>query len=836
MEDERLEGDNQYDCSTCGSKQDAFRYQRITQLPPVLHFSVLRFVFDPKYMERKKSKQAINYPLSINMRPHVSEQKLDLWYDLRGVLFHRGDSAYHGHYQAHVFDVTWFLFNDEEVKEIQKEDLLGKQVNGTLRSQGSKDAYMLIYGRRDKRPADTATLTLPKQVAQAVDNLNAEHAASCDAYTQRQKNLEAEFAAIRGLKQEIYRSWHISSVDEVSAVLSREDLEKWLSGDLDKTKIKPFTRSPTIDNDPLPPLDAPSTSQQAERTATSPSPPPLDELIRMSAPSSSNDWKLKRPKMHRPGFRDPIPNADRFKPDIYCEHGGLVHSQKSREKISTMALDVLQEIFPEFEPPSTETETCSVCEAVAASDREATKEAKVKAEAERSRLYVLARQALSSLEAPRLVEGLEYALVPFSFVTQWRIWLSKPLMAPRPGPVANDQFICDHGNLTVDPTEPLDVDGVVCAISHEEWKTIHELYGGGPFIQCSIEESGTDEKDKLWTNIPLCVNCRTQRLSNLDNVSINVYHLAEGEPLPWAAEPTTPPKAKSKEPDASDVINIDDTDNDSPTLSDASPPARAPGNRKRMKPSAPITYGQRKSKRLRSAAATKKGATFSISVNKDDTVRDIKRKVLEGFCDSLKMQPRLTPYLAQIEEVEDVLPFYQQLYLKTIELMDDNQTVSQIGLLRTDRLVLRTIGAMDEDDAVAWALTSGEVEPRPARPRTEGRAFSGTLLDGSMCARPAPEAPAKVPEPSTNAPESSGSPPTGDDDHPMTSTGPTTPEVNKQARDSTPIQEPSGNSETNMDMMDDIESTATIPCSRCTFLNHVGSAYCEVCEGPLPSG
>ncbi|KAG9126666.1 hypothetical protein FRC07_002539 [Ceratobasidium sp. 392] len=881
LEDEKLEGDNQYDCSTCGSKQDAFRYQRITHLPPVLHFSVLRFVFDPKDMERKKSKQAINYPLSINMRPYVSGQTSDLWYDLRGVLLHRGSSAYHGHYEAQVFDVTrnkWFLFNDEEVKEIQKEDLLGRQISGVFsfgfsvlsakdhRSQGSKDAYMLIYGQRDRRPTDTTTINLPKQVSQAVENLNAEHIASCDAYTQRREILEAEFATIRGLKRDIFQTWQISSVDEVSVVLDRENLESWVSGDLDTTKSKQFTRSPTIDNDP--PLQGTHpASHQAGRTALSPSPPPLDELVRGSAPSNPSDvqsseqdtikppasitcvhglldpsksnawermekagakavalestqlsgtdmapldWKLKRPKMHKPGFRDPVPNADQFRPDVYCEHGGLVHSQKSREKISTAALQVLQEIFPEFQPPGTETETCSVCEAVAASDREATKEARVKAETERSRLSVLARSPLSTLEAPRLIEGLDYALVPYSFISQWRTWLVKPLTAPRPGSVSNEQFICNHGNLTVDPTEPLDVDGVVCAISIDEWNTIHELYGGGPFIQCSVEECVSGGKDKLWSNLPLCMDCRTLRLSNLDNVSINVYRLAEGESLPWAVEPTTPPKAKPKAADQ-DVISIDDTDNESPTLSDASPPARAPGNKRRMKPSVPVTYGQRKSKRLRTAATTKRGTTFSISVSKDDTVRDIKRK---------------------IEKVEDVLPFYQQLYLQNVELTDDNRTVSQIGLLRTDRLVLRAIEAMDEDDAVAWALTSGDVEPGPARPRAEGRAFGGTLLDGSMFSLPVSEPSTKAPESATKAPESSVSAPEGD--HPMTSlsAGPTTPEADTTTKDITPVQEHPGDAEKDTDM-EEYERLATLPCSQCTFLNRFGSAFCEICESPL---
>lgn len=34
------------------------------------------------------------------------------------------------------------------------------------------------------------------------------------------------------------------------------------------------------------------------------------------------DWKLKRPKMHVPGNRDPLPDAPGFSSDIYCEHGG----------------------------------------------------------------------------------------------------------------------------------------------------------------------------------------------------------------------------------------------------------------------------------------------------------------------------------------------------------------------------------------------------------------------------------------------------------------------------------------------------------------------------------
>lgn len=122
------------------------------------------------------------------------------------------------------------------------------------------------------------------------------------------------------------------------------------------------------------------------------------------------------------------------------------------------------------------------------------------------------------------------------------------------------------------------------------------------------------------------------RLANFSNADINVYRLAEGEPVPGLPSdptPSTPPKTKPKAVETSDIIHIDDTDIDSPTLSDASPPARAPGSKKRIK-QAPVvtTYaGQRKSKRIRTAAAVKRGTTFSVNISKDDTIRDIKEKV-----------------------------------------------------------------------------------------------------------------------------------------------------------------------------------------------------------------
>jgi ubiquitin carboxyl-terminal hydrolase 48 len=46
LKEEKLEGDNQYFCGGCESKQDAARSVRIKTLPTVLNLQLNRFIFD----------------------------------------------------------------------------------------------------------------------------------------------------------------------------------------------------------------------------------------------------------------------------------------------------------------------------------------------------------------------------------------------------------------------------------------------------------------------------------------------------------------------------------------------------------------------------------------------------------------------------------------------------------------------------------------------------------------------------------------------------------------------------------------------------------------------
>ncbi|KDQ60998.1 hypothetical protein JAAARDRAFT_191121 [Jaapia argillacea MUCL 33604] len=305
LQPEPLSGDNQYYCSSCDSLQDATRYTELRELPPVLHFSLLRFVFDVSSMQRKKSKHAISFPTLIDMGQFLgpddthNEQRSNGTcsrsghvYELRGVLLHKGQSAYHGHYEAQVFDVLnkqWYQFNDETVTKIK---VLGSaplkskghieviDVDGDPRSRAgpsrprvrkkrrvydsddegadasppteskpeqinyvsSKDAYMLIYARRDTSSGSTYSapdaMATPLAVASSPPSRALEVIRASDSrlyevmgeFAEKRRQAIRRFYEIRSKVIPIYQTWHVSSEDQKCLVVSRQALQRWLSG------------------------------------------------------------------------------------------------------------------------------------------------------------------------------------------------------------------------------------------------------------------------------------------------------------------------------------------------------------------------------------------------------------------------------------------------------------------------------------------------------------------------------------------------------------------------------------------------------------------------------
>lgn len=161
LEVEKLDGDNKYMCSNCNTKQDATRAIELKKLPPVLNLQLLRFVFDLKTGSKKKLNSCIQFPDVLDMTEYMPERETTI-YDLNAVLIHRGQSAYSGHYVAHIKgndSQNWFKFNDEEIEKIKgrnlqlgsEEELDGKKQKAVRTPKGhhaSKNAYMLVYIRR----------------------------------------------------------------------------------------------------------------------------------------------------------------------------------------------------------------------------------------------------------------------------------------------------------------------------------------------------------------------------------------------------------------------------------------------------------------------------------------------------------------------------------------------------------------------------------------------------------------------------------------------------------------------------------------------------------------
>mmetsp|Transcript_19455 Transcript_19455/g.19462 ORF Transcript_19455/g.19462 Transcript_19455/m.19462 type:complete len:376 (-) Transcript_19455:2017-3144(-) len=103
----RLDGKNQYFCETCSKKVDAEICTKIKQLPPILTFSLCRFEYDMKTIERIKLTKNYEYQLELDLSDIVGEPTK---YELFAVIIH-GGTAYSGHYHAYIRDLlrtgTW---------------------------------------------------------------------------------------------------------------------------------------------------------------------------------------------------------------------------------------------------------------------------------------------------------------------------------------------------------------------------------------------------------------------------------------------------------------------------------------------------------------------------------------------------------------------------------------------------------------------------------------------------------------------------------------------------------------------------------------------------------
>jgi hypothetical protein len=73
-----------------------------------------------------------------------------------------------------------------------------------------------------------------------------------------------------------------------------------------------------------------------------------------------------------------------------------------------------------------------------------------------------------------LLENIACALVPASFVREWKLWILRPGHHPRPGRLDNSPFLCDHDLLALDLNRG-DLDRSVCLVRRTDWDVLEDL-------------------------------------------------------------------------------------------------------------------------------------------------------------------------------------------------------------------------------------------------------------------------------------------------------------------------------------------------------------------------
>jgi ubiquitin C-terminal hydrolase len=144
MEEERLVGDNAWDCQKCSKKVRATKRIALWSVPDILVFHMKRFTFDitSGTMPRAKIDCKVEFPIEgldlteIIVGPRDSNAPPV--YKLVGVSEHLGATVNEGHYAARVrnsIDDQWYCCNDENVHPISGKNAV------------TKDAYVLFYQR-----------------------------------------------------------------------------------------------------------------------------------------------------------------------------------------------------------------------------------------------------------------------------------------------------------------------------------------------------------------------------------------------------------------------------------------------------------------------------------------------------------------------------------------------------------------------------------------------------------------------------------------------------------------------------------------------------------------
>lgn len=287
IKEDRLDGDNKYNCESCKRKSAATKSMRIAQSPPVLTFHLKRFGFSLTSWSTKATKvnNMIDYKPTLDMSKYMTEPGSGTKYRLFAVTCHHGSSLHYGHYTSYVkgSDGSWFECDDESVRPVRPSEVLQ-----------DRSAYLLSYMRVDDAaggpPSTPATPVAPvSHKRQREEDSPSPNKRPNGVGKPNGVAKKAEAPALARLNQQYGSSSSSSSEDEDAKPKAKA------------AKAKPAAQLPT------PPKTSPPATAR-------PSTPPLSKAVKAvtASPRSPRSPKAKRaphsPRKHkhRPSHRREI--------------------------------------------------------------------------------------------------------------------------------------------------------------------------------------------------------------------------------------------------------------------------------------------------------------------------------------------------------------------------------------------------------------------------------------------------------------------------------------------------------------------------------------------------
>nr|XP_018898646.1 PREDICTED: ubiquitin carboxyl-terminal hydrolase 48-like [Bemisia tabaci] len=354
--------------------------------------------------------------------------------------------------------------------------------------------------------------------------------------------------------------------------------------------------------------------------------------------------------------------------DIVCEHGNLCFQENLRRLVPCDVWNIMSSYFPLAKAFPKEVEPCFKCEGLANEDNFAKDRLKQEALKQKECLGELLLR--SNNETSKLNLSLDASrvyLISSDFISDWRKFIRGSGRHEPPRSIDNRHLICDCEQLLYNPEDEVERSMFV-AVTEDEWNILQELYK----VHGVITVSRNSETGDLKIEPDICQTCYVARLEKehkeqltYRNAKIFIRFVQDNSDPGSDDSSSVPKKAK--------------VNNDSGLYV---PPGAGATN---GCSSSAETLEVRRSSRPRRGRGEKE-----IVVSSDDTVRDVKLKIMQMI---------------------SVMPFDQQLSKLNGERLDDHSaTLSSVGIFPATTLLVKFNESAGGDASTMEFVSSAKVE------------------------------------------------------------------------------------------------------------------------------